>query len=84
MTPRNVIRFVVAVVCAVGVVLLTSSGLVASALGARGGGAAAGASDPESMAFWFQLAFMRLFGTCTDRVGRRPVVVPVTFDKPAA
>ena len=69
MTPRNVIRFVGAAVCAVGMVLLIATGLVASALGGRGGGAVAGASDPASMAFWFQLAFMRLFGTALIGLG---------------
>ena len=69
MTPRNVIRFAGAAVCAVGMVLLIASGLVASALGARGGGAVAGASDPASMAFWFQLAFIRLFGTALIGLG---------------
>lgn len=69
MTPRNVIRFGGGALCVVGMVLLIATGSVASALGALGRDAVAGASDPTSMAFWFQLAFMRLFGTALIGLG---------------
>jgi hypothetical protein len=47
-----------------------ATGPVASALGALGGGdAVAGASDPISLTFWFQLAFMRLFGGAVIGLG---------------
>ena len=69
MTPRNVIGFGGALLCVVGVVPLIATGRVASALGASGGGAIAGASDPASMAFWFQLGFMRLFATSAIGLG---------------
>ncbi len=43
---------------------------MASALGAQGGAVAvAGASDPSSLAFWFQLSFIRLFGTTLVGMG---------------
>ena len=69
MTPRNVIRFGGAALCLVGLTLLTATGAVASALGALRGDVIAGGSDPVSMAFWFQLAFMRLFGTALIGMG---------------
>ncbi len=63
MNPGTVIRVVGAALMAVGLVLLFATGAVASALGAQGGAfAVAGASDPSSLAFWFQLSFIRLFG----------------------
>ena len=58
MNPGTVIRVVGAALIAVGLVLLFATGAVASALGAQGGAVAvAGASDPSSLAFWFQLSF---------------------------
>ena len=70
MIPGNVIRFVGAALIAVGLVLLVATGAVASMLGAPGGsGAVGGASDPASMAFWFQLTFIRLFGTTLVGLG---------------
>jgi hypothetical protein len=70
MIPGKVIRFVGAALIAVGVVLLVATGAVASMLGATGGSSAVpGASDPASMAFWFQLTFIRLFGTTLVGLG---------------
>jgi hypothetical protein len=70
MIPGNVIRFVGAALIAVGFVLLVATGAVASMLGVPGGSdAVPGGSDPASMAFWFQLAFMRLFGTTLVGLG---------------
>jgi hypothetical protein len=69
MTPRNVIRFGGTALCALGMVLLVATGFIASALGALRGDVIAGASEPASMAFWFQLAFMRLLGTALIGLG---------------
>lgn len=69
MTPRNAIRFAATTLCAVGMVLLMATGAVASALGVPGGDAVAAANDPTSIAFWIQLAFMRLFGTALIGLG---------------
>jgi hypothetical protein len=49
--------------------LLIATGSIASALGALREDVVTGASDPASMAFWFQLAFMRLFGTALIGLG---------------
>ena len=68
MTGRNVIRLASAVLGLLGLVLLISTGWIAAALGAVGAGAP-GAVDSASMAFWFQLAFMRLFGTAIIGLG---------------
>ena len=70
MIPGTVIRVVGAALVVVGLVLLAATGAVASALGAQGGvGAVPGASDPASLAFWFQLSFIRLFGTTLIGLG---------------
>ena len=69
MSPRNVIRFVGAALCVAGVVLLVATGSIASALGAWAGDAVPGGSDSASLAFWFQLAFMRLFATALIGLG---------------
>jgi len=69
MTARNVIRLGGAALCGVGIVLLVATGAIASALGAVPDGVVAGSSDPASMTFWFQLAFMRLFGTTLIGLG---------------
>jgi hypothetical protein len=70
MTPRNIIRFGGGTLFGIGTILLVSTGPVASALGALGGGdAVAGAGDPVSLTFWFQLAFMRLFGAAVIGLG---------------
>jgi hypothetical protein len=70
MTPRNIIRSGGAILAGIGTILLIATGPVASALGALGGGdAVAGASDPVSLTFWFQLAFMRLFGAAVIGLG---------------
>jgi hypothetical protein len=69
MTPRNVIRFGGAALCGVGFVLLVATGAIASALGAVPDGVVAGSSDPASSTLWFQLAFMRLFGTTLIGLG---------------
>ena len=69
MTPPNVIQVGGAAVCLVGMMLLIATGSIASALGAPGGAAIAGSSDPASVAFWFQLAFVRLFGTALIGLG---------------
>ena len=70
MIPGTVIRVVGAALVVVGLVLLGATGAVASALGAQGGaGAVPGASDPASLAFWFQLSFIRLFGTTLIGLG---------------
>jgi hypothetical protein len=70
MIPGTVIRVVGAALVVVGLVLLVATGAVASALGAQGGaGAVPGASDPASLAFWFQLSFVRLFGTTLIGLG---------------
>ncbi len=70
MIPGTVIRVVGAALVVVGLILLGATGAVASALGAQGGaGAVPGASDPASLAFWFQLSFIRLFGTTLIGLG---------------
>jgi hypothetical protein len=70
MNPRTVVRVVGAALMVVGLVLLVATGAVASALGAQGGAqAVAGASDPTSLAFWFQLSFIRLFGMTLAGLG---------------
>ena len=70
MNPGTVIGVVGAALMAVGLVLLFATGAVASALGAQGGAVAvAGSSDPSSLAFWFQLSFIRLFGTTLVGMG---------------
>ena len=70
MNPGTAIGVVGAALMAVGLVLLFATGAVASALGAQGGAVAvAGASDPSSLAFWFQLSFIRLFGTTLVGMG---------------
>ena len=69
MTPRNVIRFVGAAVCAPGIVLLVATGPVASALGAFAAGPVQAGGDSASLAFWFQLTFMRLFATALVGLG---------------
>ncbi len=64
MRPRTVLAVVGSTLCVTGLLLLVSTGAVASTLGAQGGAhAAPGASDPAALAFWYQLTFMRLFGT---------------------
>ena len=68
MTPRNVIHFGGAALCAVGVLLLVATASIASALGAVTGDAVAG-KDPSSKAFWVQLTFMRLFATTLIGLG---------------
>jgi hypothetical protein len=69
MTSRNVIRFAGAAVCVLGVILLVATGPIARALGALAGDAVAGGTDPASLAFWFQLTFMRLFATALIGLG---------------
>ena len=70
MIPGTVIRVVGAALIVVGLILLGATGAVASALGAQGGaGAVPGASDPASLAFWFQLSFIRLFATTLIGLG---------------
>ena len=69
MTPRIVIRCGGAALCILGLVLLFATGSVAMMLGAAGRDAVAGSTDPASMVFWFQLAFMRLFGTALIGLG---------------
>jgi hypothetical protein len=70
MDPGTVVRVVGGALASVGLVLLVATGAVASALGAQGGAqAVAGASDPSSLAFWFQLSFIRLFGTTLAGLG---------------
>lgn len=70
MIPGNVIQFVGAALMMVGLVLVVATGAVASALGVQGGEhAVPGSSDPVSMAFWFQLSFIRLFGTTLIGLG---------------
>ena len=70
MSPGTVIRVVGAALIVVGLVLLVATGAVASALGAQGGALAVpGATDPTSLAYWFQLSFIRLFGTTLMGLG---------------
>jgi hypothetical protein len=60
MTTRHVFRAVSLIVAAFGTVLLVQTGRLALALGAVAGTDTAGASP--TVAFWYQLSFMRLFG----------------------
>jgi len=69
MAPGHMLRFVGGVATVTGVALLAAPGAMASALGALGRDAVAGSSDPVSMAFWMQLAFIRLFGTALAGLG---------------
>lgn len=69
MTARNSIGFGGAVLCLVGAVLLVATGAVADSLGALRASLGAGASDPSSVAFWFQLSFMRLFAVAIIGLG---------------
>ena len=70
MNPGTVVRVVGAALIAAGLGLLVATGAAASALGAQGGAnAVAGASDPTSLAFWFQLSFIRLFATTLAGLG---------------
>ena len=63
MTPRLAIQFGSAGLASIGVALLVATASIATALGAVNLGAIPGGADPASTAFWFQLTFMRLFGT---------------------
>jgi hypothetical protein len=69
MDARKMIRFSTAMVLVIGLVLLAATGRVAAALGAQGGEVLPGATDPPAVGFWFQLAFMRLFGTTLVGLG---------------
>jgi hypothetical protein len=66
---RKMIRFSTAMVLVIGFVLLVATGRVASALGAQSDGVLPGATDAAAMRFWFQLAFIRLFGTALVCLG---------------
>jgi hypothetical protein len=63
MVSKSLMKILAMAILVAGIVLLVATARIASALGAIGDGAQAGGSDPASMAFWFQLSFVRLFAT---------------------